>query len=113
MVRLLIVEQDGAELHRTLVEAMRSGELRTFAVTKRGRRVTHANPNYPGWMNWRHVDGVTVCEVLSPRKPGAEWRLLSALIGRLADKYAERVHSITIQFPGAGIAKAEKRRRRR
>ena len=99
MIRLQIVEQPGAELYRTLVQAMRSGELRTFQATRRGRRVTHANPNYPGWMNWSHQGGLIVGEVRSPRKPGAEWRLLGALIGRLADKYAPLVQSISIQFP--------------
>ena len=112
MVRLQIVERPGADLYRLLIDAMRSGTLRTFAATKRGRRVTHTNPNYPGWMNWAYVDGVIACEVLSPRIPGSEWKMLSALIGRLADKYAAFVHSITIQFPDAAVPKPAKRRRR-
>ena len=107
MIRLQIVERHGTNLHRVLVEAMRSGELRTFSVTKRGRRVTHTNPNYPGWMKWSYAEGVIVCGVLSPQKPGGEWKLLSALIGRLADKYADRVHSINIQFPDQGAAKPD------
>lgn len=112
MVTLQIVERPGADLYRTLIDAMRSGELRTFKTAKRGRRVTHANPNYPGWMNWSNVDGLITCQVLSPRKPGSEWRLLGALIGRLADKYGGLVHSIAIQFPNAVPPKPVKRRRR-
>jgi hypothetical protein len=54
-------------LYKGLVEAMRSGELRTFSVEKRGRKVVH--DRYPGWMNWSHSRGVITCEVLSPRKP--------------------------------------------
>lgn len=110
MVRLQIVEQEGADLYRTLVDAMRQGQLRTFVVTKRGRKVTHTNEAYPGWMNWSHASGIILCEVLSPHKPGSEWRLLSAFIGRLADKFADRIHSIAIQFPGVP-ARAPKRRR--
>jgi hypothetical protein len=110
LIRLQIVEQHGTNLYKTLVEAMRSGKLRTFSVTKRGRRVTHTKSDYPGWMNWSYAEGVIVCEVLSPRKPGSEWKLLSALVGRLADKYADRIHSISIQFPDAIVPESTKRR---
>ena len=111
MVGLQIVERPGANLHRVLVQAMRSGELRTFVAARRGRRVTHRNPNYPGRIQWASQGGVILCEVRSPRHPGSEWRLLSALIGRLADKYAALVHSITIQFPDAAAAGRDARRR--
>ena len=111
MIRLQIVEREGAELHRTLVDAMRSGELRTFKLKRRGRRVEHIR--YPGWMNWTHREGVIDCEVVSPRKPGSEWQLLSALVGRLSHRFAGSILSITLQFPGAEAAKPRKRRRRR
>ena len=101
MIRLQIVERDGADLYRLLIAAMRSGDLRTFRVQDRGRKVTHANPNYPGWMHWSHAGGVINCEIVSPRKPESEWRLLGAFIGRLADKYTDRVHFISIQFPAS------------
>ena len=113
MVRLQIVERHGASLYRTLIDAMRSGELRTLAVSKRGRKITHANPNYPGWINLRHVDGLILCDVLSPYKTGGEWRLLSAFIGRLADKYAGLIQSIAVQFPDAAPPERPKRRRAR
>lgn len=114
MIRLQIVEQPGVRLYRSLIRAMRSGELRTFIVARRGRKVTHRNPSYSGWINWSSAGGVISCEILSPRKAGTEWRLLSALIGRLADKYAEQVHGISIQFPDAtGTKKRPKRRRKR
>ena len=112
MIRLQVVERHGANLYRSLVRAMRSGELRTFNVARRGRKVTHANPSYTGWINWSTSGGVITCEVLSPRKPGTEWRLLSALIGRLADKYADQVHSINVQFPAPLLARPARRKRR-
>lgn len=112
MIRLQIVEQPGTHLHRSLIGAMRSGELRTFIVERRGKRVKHRNPGYSGWINWSESGGLISCEVLSPQKPGGEWRLLSALIGRLADKYAAHVHSISIQFPDAPGPKKRRRPRR-
>jgi len=111
MIRLQIVERHGAGLYRSLVRAMRSGELRTFNVARRGRKVTHANPSYTGWINWSASGGVITCEILSPRKPGTEWRLLSAFVGRLADKYADRVHSINVQFPGLPVVRPSGRKR--
>jgi hypothetical protein len=113
MIRLQIVERHGVNLYRTLIHAMRSGSLRTFMVKRRGKRVTHRNPGYSGWINWSSAAGVVSCEIRSPRKPGTEWRLLSALVGRLGDKFADHVHSISIQFPDASVAKNRPRRRRR
>ena len=99
MIRFQIIERTGANLHKTLVDATRAGELRTFAATRRGRRIQHKNMLYPGWMNWSVVDGVINCEVISPRKPGREWQFFSAFLGRLADRYADRIVAINVQFP--------------
>ena len=117
MIRFQIIERTGVNLHKTLVDAMRAGELRTFEATKRGRRIQHKNVLYPGWMNWSVHDGMINCEVISPRKPGREWQLFSAFLGRLADRYADQIIGINIQFPAAtsdaGRATAKKRQRTR
>jgi hypothetical protein len=97
VIRFQIIERSGAHLHRTLLDAMRSGALQTFSTTKRGRKVSHAK--YPGWMNWSVSDGVITCEVLSPRKPRDEWKLLHAFLGRLADRFGQSIVAINIQFP--------------
>jgi hypothetical protein len=97
VIRLQIIERDGADLHATLRNHMRTGVLKTFSLEKRGKRVVHVSA--PGWMNWSAERGVVNCEILSPRKPGYEWDFLRAFIGRLADKYAEQVASISISFP--------------
>jgi len=100
MVTLQIVEKPGANLRRTLLRAMRQGDLRTFRSERRGRKITHINENYPGWINWDDSHGVISCEIRSPKqRPRQEWKLLSSFIGRLADKYADAVHSIHVQFP--------------
>lgn len=120
MIRFQIIERPGANLHKTLVDAMRTGELRTFEATRRGRRIQHKNLSYPGWMNWSVMDGLIHCEVISPHKPGREWQLFSAFLGRLADRYADEIVSINIQFPSlplhagrAGASKGSRRARRR
>ena len=115
MIRFQIFERTGVNLHKTLVDAMRAGELRTFEATKRGRRIQHKNVLYPGWMNWSAHDGMINCEVISPRKPGREWQFFSAFLGRLADRYADQIIGINIQFPAAtsesGKRQVKKRRR--
>ena len=97
MIRLQIVERPGANLRRKLLAVVRSGELRTFKSERRGQKVVHIT--YPGRMNWSSSEGVITAEIKTPKRPGEEWKLLSALIGRLADKYADDVHSIHIQIP--------------
>jgi hypothetical protein len=116
MIRFQIIERTGANLHKTLVDAMRTGELRTFEATRRGRRIQHKNLSYPGWMNWSASDGLINCEIISPHKPGREWQLFSAFLGRLADRYADRIVAINVQFPDStmsGAAPVKKRRRLR
>jgi hypothetical protein len=115
MIRFQIIEKSGANLFKTLVRDMREGNLRTFVAKKRGRKVQHTNKSYPGWMNWSEANGVINCEVISPNKPGREWLLFSAFLGRLADRYSDHILAINIQFPSSeqGTEKAGKRRKRR
>ena len=115
MIRFQIIERPGANLQKTLVDAMRSGELRTFEALRRGRRIQHKNLSYPGWMNWTVTDGVINCEIISARKPGREWQLFSAFLGRLADRYADRIVAINIQFPASmsEIARKSPQKKRR
>ena len=114
MIRFQIVERPGANLYKTLIGAMRSGELRTFEATRRGRRIQHKNLSYPGWMTWSEHEGMIDCEVISPQKPGREWQFFSAFLGRLADRYPGFIVAINIQFPIAlaiGRKTVKKRRR--
>jgi hypothetical protein len=119
MIRFQIIERTGANLQKTLVDAMRAGELRTFKATRRGRLIQHKNVLYPGWMNWSVQDGMINCEVVSPYKPGREWQFFSAFLGRLADRYADQIVGINIQFPAAAaesrrtMVKKRRRKRRR
>lgn len=110
-----IVERPGSDLFRRLQAAMRGGDLRTFKVEKRGRKVLHSAS--PGWMNWTHAEGVIHGTILSPQRKGMEWKLLSAFVGRLADRYAADILFLVIHFPtlaGPGSAPpAGKTRRRR
>ena len=98
MILLQIIEKPGIKLHKKLVEAMRSGELKTLIVQKKGQKITHTNPGYPGWINISSSKGSINCEVLSPNKPGEEWKIFSAFVGRLCHKYSDEIHSINVQF---------------
>jgi hypothetical protein len=109
MIRFQIIEQPAAQLQKTLVKDMRSGKLRTFRALRRGRRVQHIT--YPGWLNWSEEQGLIECEILSPRRPGYEWQLFSAFIGRLADRYADRIVGINVQFPDGGLRRAAAKKR--
>lgn len=112
MIRFQIVERAGINLHKNLVKAMRNGDLRTFIVRNRGRKVQHTSMDYPGWMNWSSAEGVINCEVISPRKPGGEWKLFSAFLGRMADRYADEIVAINIQFPNSLSQTAKVKRKR-
>lgn len=112
MIRFQIFETPGAHLHQTLIDAMREGELRTFVVRKRGRKVQHKNIAYPGWMNWSKADGVIFCEVISPNKPGKEWQFFSAFLGRLADRYADQIVAINVQFPHSEPYRKKRKRKK-
>src|SRR5713101_8824924 len=63
MIRIQIVEREGAQLLETLKSAIRSGDLRTFQLHKHGRKVTHKSKDYHGWMNWESKMGVVTCEI--------------------------------------------------
>jgi hypothetical protein len=64
-------------------------------------KVTHRNKNIPGWINWKPSKGIIQCEVLSPRKPGREWQMTQVFVGRLADRFPDKIVTISIQFPKA------------
>ena len=110
MVRLQIVERPGTRLFSVLKKAIRSKELRTFSLERRGTRVVHVRS--PGFMLWTYAEGVIACEIRTPRDEGKEWQLLSNVVGRLADRFAEAVESINIQLtrPPAPVAKKKRRR---
>jgi len=110
MIRFQIVDRDSGQLYRTLVTAMREGQLHTLHLAKRGRRVVHER--YPGWITWSHARGVIDCEVHSPRPAGSEWQLFSAVLGRLAHKYSSRIAGINVQFPAADAAVRRRERKR-
>jgi len=112
MIRLQIVERPGTRLFSALKKAIRSKDLRTFSLEKSGKRVVHVRS--PGHMDWISVEGVIACEIRTPRDPGKEWQLLSAVVGRLADRFPALVESINIQIaaPPAEPAKRKRRARR-
>jgi hypothetical protein len=110
MIRMQIVERSGVELFKFLKRAIRSKDLRTFSLEKHGTRVVHIRS--PGHMKWTATDGLIACEIQSPKDPGKEWQLLSAVIGRLTDRFPALVEAINIQLD-APPPPPKKRKRRR
>lgn len=110
MIRFQVMERDQARLYETLVKAMRDGELRTFKVENRGRRVVHVR--YPGKITWTHSQGVIDATVVSPKRLGNEWQIFSALMGRLAQRYAGSISGIIVQFPDEARVPGRRRSRK-
>ena len=108
MIRMEIVERRGAKLRKRLIDAMRSGELRTFTAADRGRKVTHLR--YPGQMRWADAKG-TIIATMRGARGESPWQLLGAFLGRLAHKYSGDVESIRIEFGSARPAKRARGRR--
>jgi len=111
MIRLQIVERPGVELFKVLKRAIRSKDLRTFTLEKHGTRVVHIRS--PGHMKWTATGGLIACEIRSPKDEGKEWQLLSAVIGRLADRFPALVEAINIQLDAPPPPPRKKRRARR
>ena len=111
MIRMQIVERPGVKLFNLLKRAMRSGELRTFSLEKRGTKVVHIRS--PGFMTWTNLHGIIACEIHTPRDEGKEWQLMSAVLGRLADRFPAFVESIHIQLTAPPVVPVRKRRKKR
>jgi hypothetical protein len=111
MIRFQIVERPGANAFGVLKRAIRSKELRTFSLERRGTRVVHVRS--PGYMSWSYAGGAISCEIRTPRDEGKEWQLLTNVIGRLADRYPSVVESINIQLAAPPEAPPKRRKRRR
>jgi hypothetical protein len=111
MIRMQIVGRSGVKLYSLLKRAIRSKELRTFSLERKGARVVHVRS--PGFMTWADAQGVVACEIKSPHDEGKEWQLLTNVVGRLADRYPAVVESINIQLTAPAQEPKRKGRRRR
>jgi len=102
MIKMQIIERDGAKLFNVVKNACYDGTLQTFFAEKRGRKITHTR--HPGYINWSSGrDGVIIATIRSPKKPQDEWKILSAFVGRLSDKYSSSIHSISLQFDTSAL----------
>ena len=111
MIRMQIVERPGTKLFGILKRAIRAKDLRTFSLEKGGKRVVHIRS--PGYMNWVAVEGVIACEIRTPKDEGKEWQLLSAVVGRLADRFSAQVESVNIQLAAPPPEPVRRKRRRK
>jgi hypothetical protein len=109
MIRMQILERPDAKLFSLLKRSIRSKDLRTFSLEKGGKRVVHVR--MPGYMSWAASEGVVACEIRTPRDEGKEWQLLSAVVGRLADRFPAQVAGINIQLEAPPPEPVKKKRR--
>jgi len=110
MIRMQIVERPGMELYRVIKRAIRSKDLRTFALERHGARVVHNR--YPGYMKWLDAAGAIACEIHAP-EPTEEWQLLSAGGGMLARRFPRGAESIHVQLIAPPEEPVRRKRRKK
>ena len=112
MIRLQIVARPGVKLFNDIKRAIRSKDLRTFALARRGSRVVHVRA--PGFMTWEPTEGgLIACEIRTPKDDNQEWQLLEKVVGRLAARFPASVESVNIQLQAPPEEPARKRRLKR
>ena len=112
MIRLQIVARPGVKLFNDIKRAIRSKDLRTFALERRGSRVVHVRA--PGFMTWEPTEGgLIACEIRTPKDENQEWQLLEKVVGRLAARFPGSVESVNIQLQARPAEPARKRRKAR
>jgi len=96
-VRVVVTARGGGNLKRAIVEAVRGGELRTFEVYERGRKLRHKQrATHPGYitLDWRAPD--LLAEIHEAK--GREAMLLGSFVGRLHARFGKQVESVTMRF---------------
>jgi hypothetical protein len=112
MIRLQIVARPGVKLFNDIKRAIRTKDLRTFALERRGSRVVHVRA--PGFMNWEPTaGGLIACEIRTPKDENQEWQLLEKVVGRLAARFPASVESVSIQLEAPPAEPVRKRRKAR
>lgn len=111
MIRLQIVARPGVKLFNDIKRAIRSKDLRTFALERRGSRVVHVRA--PGFMTWEPTEGgLIACEIRTPKDENQEWQLLEKVVGRLAARFPGSVEGVNIQLEAPPAEPAGKRRKK-
>jgi hypothetical protein len=112
MIRLQIVARPGVKLFNDIKRAIRSKDLRTFLLERRGSRVVHVRA--PGFMTWEPTEGgLIACEIRTPKDANQEWQLLEKVVGRLAARFPGSVESVNIQLDAPPAEPAKRRKKRK
>lgn len=96
-VRVTVTARPGENLKRTLLQAVREGQLRTFEAYDRGGKLRHKQrATHPGYikLEWRAPE--LLAEVRS--REGDESQLLGSFVSRLHARFGERIESVTLRF---------------
>jgi hypothetical protein len=111
MVHLQIISRNDADVQGVLRAAIEEGSMKTFEIARirGGLRLRHKR--FRGEVRFARSDGPLLVTVRSPKSVD-EWQLLTALIGRLADRFRDQISSISLHFE-APAAVAKKRGKRK
>ena len=97
MIRIQIIGQRNARIQPLIREAIKSGKLRTFRVSKvkRGLKIRHKT--YLGSITFATTRSI-LNATLRSRGADQESLLLGAFVGRLADHFKDSISAVNIQF---------------
>lgn len=114
MIHLQIISRDSADVQAELRAAIEEQRMTTFEIEglRGGLRLRHKR--FAGEVRFRR-DGPAGPELVSvkSRLASEEWQLLSALIGRLSDRFRGQIAAINIQLEADEPAKKPRRRKAR
>jgi hypothetical protein len=103
-VRVIVTAAGEGNLQRTIVKAVRAGELRTFEAFDRGRKLRHKQrATHPGYikLEWRAPD--LLADVRA--RDGEESQLLGSFVSRLHARFGDQIASVTLRFGSPGAAR--------
>lgn len=113
MIHVQIISRGAADVQAELRAAIEEQRMTTFEIEglRGGLRLRHKR--FAGEVRFRR-DGRGGPELVSvrSRRPNEEWQLLSAFIGRLSDRFRDRIAGINIQLePDEPPKKATRRKK--
>ena len=111
MVHLQIISRGDADIQAEIRSAIEEERMKTFEIVRLrgGLRLRHKR--FRGEVHFIKSEGPLLITVRSS-KGADEWQLLSALIGRLADRFRDQISSINISFEVKAAPKKKSRKGR-
>jgi len=111
LVHLQIISRNAADVQAELRTAIEEQHMTTFEIEglRGGLRLRHKRFRGEVWFLPSGGSGPALVTVRS-RLPNEEWQLLTALIGRLADRFKNQIAGINIQLESGEVPKPKRRK---